>query len=125
MNDANWHTGNAADDSAAYRGWLVGHFIDPQDGEIRQTTDLEVKWGIHPKGHQRPEWVTGEQRSTLIVLVSGRFRVDLSATSVTLAKQGDYLAWGPGIDHSWHAEEESVVITVRWPSIPITGTMPP
>jgi hypothetical protein len=23
-----------------------------------------------------------------------------------------------GIGHSWHAEEESVVITIRWPSIP-------
>jgi hypothetical protein len=26
--------------------------------------------------------------------------------------------WGEGVDHSWHAEEESVVLTVRWPSVP-------
>jgi hypothetical protein len=115
--NANWHAGNAADDSAGYRGWLVGHFVDQKDGAIRQTTDLEVKWGVHATGDQRPEWVTDERRSTLILLVSGRFRVDLPATSVTLARQGDYLAWGPGIDHSWQAEEHSVVITIRWPSL--------
>jgi hypothetical protein len=26
--------------------------------------------------------------------------------------------WGAGTDHSWRAEEDSVVITVRWPSVP-------
>jgi hypothetical protein len=26
--------------------------------------------------------------------------------------------WGPCVDHSWYAEGESVVLTVRWPSIP-------
>jgi hypothetical protein len=24
--------------------------------------------------------------------------------------------WGPGVDHSWEALEDSVVLTVRWPS---------
>lgn len=114
----NWSSGNAADDSADYRGWLVGHFIDPSHGAVRKTTNLEVKWGIHPAGQQRPEWTEGEDRSTLVILVSGKFRVDLSVKSVTLERQGDYLTWGPGIEHSWQAEDDSVVITVRWPSIP-------
>jgi quercetin dioxygenase-like cupin family protein len=35
-----------------------------------------------------------------------------------LEKEGDYAVWGPGIDHSWKAEEDSILITVRWPSIP-------
>jgi hypothetical protein len=26
--------------------------------------------------------------------------------------------WGPGVDHSWYAEEASTVLTVRWPSVP-------
>lgn len=26
--------------------------------------------------------------------------------------------WGRGVDHSWGAEEESVVLTVRRPSVP-------
>ena len=38
----NWHAGNAAEDSADYRGWLIGHFIDPSHGTMRKTDDLEV-----------------------------------------------------------------------------------
>jgi quercetin dioxygenase-like cupin family protein len=61
---------------------------------------------------------TGEQRSTLVLLVSGKFRIDLTVGNVTLERQGDYITWGPGIDHSWLAEQDSTVITVRWPSTP-------
>jgi quercetin dioxygenase-like cupin family protein len=50
--------------------------------------------------------------------VKGRFRIELSVGSFVLAEPGDYALWGPGIDHWWVAEEESTVITVRWPSIP-------
>ena len=73
--------------------------------------------GIHPAGDQRAEWVTGEERTTMLILVRGRFRLDLSVGSTTLDREGDYAVWGPGIDHSWQAEDDSVVITVRWPSL--------
>lgn len=79
---------------------------------------LEVKWGIHPAGQQRHTWSTDEQRTTLLLLVNGRFRLDLSVGSVTLERQGDYAVWGPGIDHSWQAEQDSIVVSVRWPSLP-------
>jgi hypothetical protein len=51
------------------------------------------------------------------LLISGKFRVELPERSVLLAKQGDYVVFH-GVDHSWHAEKDSVVLTVRWPSIP-------
>lgn len=111
----NWYTGNAGTDATDHRGWLLGHFVP--DGP-RRTEALEVKWGTHHAGQQRPEWATDEDRSTLVLLVSGRFRVELSTGTVVLQRQGDYLMWGPGIDHSWHAEQDSIVITVRWPSLP-------
>ncbi|MEZ0071452.1 signal peptidase I [Planotetraspora sp. GP83] len=114
----NWYTGNATDDADQHRGWLLGHFIDPSRGAVRRTEALEIKWGIHPKGQQRPEWVSDDQRTALLLLVQGCFRLDLSVGSITLERQGDYVVWGPGIDHSWQAEEDSVVITVRWPSVP-------
>jgi quercetin dioxygenase-like cupin family protein len=60
----------------------------------------------------------GQQRTTLVLLVSGRHRVDLSTGVVVLQRPGDYVVWGPGIDHTWQTEEDSVVITVRWPSLP-------
>jgi quercetin dioxygenase-like cupin family protein len=111
----NWHVGNANDDEGT-RGWLLGHFIDPAES-VRSTGALEVKWGVHPAGQQRPEWSVDERRSTLVLLVSGRFRVDLTVGTVLLERQGDYAVWGPGIDHWWQAEEDSIVVTVRWPSL--------
>jgi quercetin dioxygenase-like cupin family protein len=111
----NWRSGNAAEDSRETRGWLLGHFIDPSQG-ILSSKDVEVKWGIHAPGETRAQWTADDQRTTLIILVSGHFRVDLTTTSVTLEKQGDYAIWGPGIDHTWEAISETVIMTVRWPS---------
>jgi quercetin dioxygenase-like cupin family protein len=122
LTNDNWHTGNAADEAGQYRGWMVGHFVNPANGAVRKTGALEVKWGIHPAGQKRPEWTDGEDRSTLVIMISGRFRVDLSVGAATLTRQGDYVTWGPGIEHSWQAEEDSVVITVRWPSAPLTSS---
>ncbi|MCW2900184.1 MAG: hypothetical protein JWO67_2449 [Streptosporangiaceae bacterium] len=59
----------------------------------------------------------GRKAHALLMLISGRFRVDLPGQSVVLVNQGDYVAFH-GVDHSWYAEEDSVVLTVRWPSIP-------
>lgn len=110
------YAGNAYMDGAADLGWLLGHF-KPAD-EVRHSSDVEIKWGVHQKGDERAEWVVGEDRTALLVLISGRFRVELPGREVVLAEQGDYVVWGRGVDHSWHAEEESVVLTVRWPSVP-------
>jgi quercetin dioxygenase-like cupin family protein len=108
------------------RGWLLGHFLG-DDGDVRATDAVEVKWGVHPAvevkwgvhpaGERRDAWATDERRTSLLLLVRGRFRLDLSVGSATLENEGDYVVWGPGIDHCWQAEEDSVVITVRWPSI--------
>ncbi|POX58767.1 signal peptidase I [Streptomyces sp. Ru62] len=110
------YVGNAGRDAALDRGWLLGHFKDASDP--RHSEDVEIKWGVHPRGDERAQWVTGEERTALLVLISGRFRVELPGRSVVLAQQGDYVVWGRGVDHSWFAEEESVVLTVRWPSVP-------
>jgi quercetin dioxygenase-like cupin family protein len=110
-----WYTGNAGDDANTHRGWLLGNFIAPPD--VRTTGAVEVKWGVHEAGEKRPDWSTDERRTTLVLLVEGRFRVDLSSGSAVLDRRGDYVVWGPAIDHSWQAEADSVVITVRWPSL--------
>ena len=115
----NWYSGNANHDADQHRGWLLGHFVDPAVGPVRVTDAVEVKWGIHPAGQQRPEWTADDQRTTMLLLVQGRFRLDLTVGSVTLARQGDYVVWGRGIDHSWQAEQDSVVVTVRWPSLTV------
>jgi D-lyxose ketol-isomerase len=46
-----------------------------------------------------------------------RFRIELAVGAHLLADEGDYAMWGPGIGHSWQAEEDSVVVTIRWRSL--------
>ena len=109
------YVGNADIDAPANGGWLLGHFMP--DGDVRHSEAVEIKWGVHPRGDRRAQWVTQERRTALIMLVSGRFRIDLPGRSVVLARQGDYVVFS-GIGHSWFAEEASVILGVRWPSIP-------
>jgi quercetin dioxygenase-like cupin family protein len=109
------YVGNAGLDAAGDRGWLLGHFKPL--GDPRHSEEVEIKWGVHPAGDERAQWVRGEERTALLILISGRFRVELPGRSVLLAERGDYVVWGKGVDHSWVAEEESVVLTVRWPSV--------
>ena len=58
-----------------------------------------------------------DQRTTHVFHVKGSFRIDLTEGSYTLEREGDYLVWGPGIDHSWEALQDCLVTTVRFPSV--------
>ena len=107
--------GNAGTDGTEHRGWIVGHFVGSAD--VRTTKDAEIKWGIHSAGETRADWSTDEYRTTVVLLVRGRFFVNFRDESVLLEHEGDYVMWGAGIDHSWRAEAESVVVTIRWPSL--------
>lgn len=103
--------GNAKDDGRQSRGWIIGNFI-PQG--LRHSDTVEVKYGVHIKGEARSEWVTGEQRTTLFILQTGRFAMNFINHDVMLEKPGDYVMWGPGADHRWEALEDCIGITVRW-----------
>jgi hypothetical protein len=111
----NLYVGNAGVDAGAHRGWLLGHFLPP--GDVRHSADVEVKWGVHPAGDRRAQPVTGERRTAMHVLISGRFRIEFPERTVLLAAPGDYVVQH-GLGHDWYAEEESLVLTVRWPSVP-------
>jgi hypothetical protein len=102
----NWHAGNAEEDGRDTRGWLVGHFIDRAHG-VRSSEDVEIKWAVHPVDEKRAERTADDRRTTLVLLVRGNFRVDLTETSVIIGGQGDYVLWGPGIDHPWEALSDS------------------
>ena len=54
-------SGNAADDGADRRGWLVGHFLPASDGP-RATGDVEVKWAVYEGGEARPDWGVNDRR---------------------------------------------------------------
>ena len=110
----NIQTGNTELD--AKNGWFVGSFIDEKLG-LRHSDDVELKWCKHVAGEERSEWVTGEARTTIGILISGKFEMIFRNQTITASKPGDFVMWGKGTDHKWRAVEDSVWLTVRWPSI--------
>jgi hypothetical protein len=109
--------GNAADPAMNSRGWFVGHFMPGEDNPLR-TSDVELKWFAHPKGDTRPEWAPPNPVRTLNILIRGRFVVRFPDQEVLLQNEGDYVLFGPDIAHSYRSEEDSLILTVRWPSTP-------
>ena len=112
--------GNAFDDGAANRQWFIGPFLDPSAGP-RRTDGVGVKWARHPRGERRADWAPAGNARTVSVLVRGRFAIEFREAEgtgvrrVVLEREGDYAIWTPAVEHTWEAEEESVVVTVRWP----------
>lgn len=119
MNEAsqNIASGNAADASKDTRGWFLGQFM-PGASNPHRSSDLEVKWFTHAKGEERAQWSPASPVRTLNILVRGHFILRFPDREVALEKEGDYVLFGPGVAHSFRSAEESLVLTVRWPSIP-------
>ena len=110
-----WKAGTAA--SSVCFAALADHLIVLASTVVSETVYAGNAGADAPKGDQRSQWMAGEKRSALLLLVSGRFRVELLGRTVLLAEQGDYAVFH-GLSHSWYAEEASVVVAVRWPSVP-------
>ena len=110
-------TGNVNDASKDTRGWFLGHFM-PGETNPLQTQHLEVKWYTHARGETRETWAPGNPVQTLNILVRGHFVLLFPDGEVSLETEGDFVLFGPGMPHSYRAEQESLVITVRWPSVP-------
>jgi hypothetical protein len=120
-------TGNAGADSAPFKGWFMGDLNRWAPGNdvaafgLRQSSMVEMKWGVHRAGETRPEWAPCSNKSSLSVLVRGqflgRFRKPNDPDTVVerrLVREGDYVVWGTDLEHTWVAEEDSVIFTIRW-----------
>lgn len=104
--------GNARAIGAKHRGWFAGSFVQ----EVAQMSGgaIELKWGEHLAGQAREAWASSPMISCSI-LFSGRFRLQFRDGETLLAAPGDFVLWQPGVEHKWLAEEDSVILTVRWP----------
>jgi len=111
-------TGNVSELASQYRGWVMGHFVEPASPLC--TEDVEVKWGEHKKGETKNAVGANQQAKTLAILIFGKWLIKLPEIpkDIVLEKQGDYLLFEPGVAHSWEALEDSLVLTIRWPSLP-------
>ncbi|GAA6617040.1 cupin domain-containing protein [Scytonema sp. NUACC26] len=109
--------GNAASEGTNRWGWFLGHFITPTD-DPRSTEELEVKWANYKVGDSRVKWSVNNQAATIAILIHGEFRLKLEDREILLSREGDYVLWGAGIPHSWIAESDCTILTIRWPSKP-------
>lgn len=114
--ERSYEFGNAAQESQSFRGWFVGGFIPDYLG-LRATDQIEVKWGEHEAGERQVEWSLNRTATTISILLRGRDQISFPDGDVLLEQEGDYAIWGPGVPHRWHAFVDSVVLTVRWPSV--------
>jgi len=97
--------------------WIMGHFIDP-DSPFHNK-DFEIKWHSLKKGESKDILGANTKSKSLSILIRGKFSLKFSEKKeIILDREGDYVYWGPGVSHTWTALEESLVITIRWPSIP-------
>ncbi len=98
--------------------WFFGHFMD----EIPEfkSSDFELKWGKHKAGDKKAGIGSNTKARTLTILIRGKIRITFpdNKKECLLEKEGDFAYWESGIKHSWEALEDSVALTVRWPSLP-------
>jgi quercetin dioxygenase-like cupin family protein len=79
---------------------------------------VELKWFTHRPGEVRSEWAPASPVQTLNLLIRGRFVLVFPDQEVALEREGDFVLFGPGVAHSYRSVEESLILTVRWPSLP-------
>ncbi len=98
------------------RGWFIGHFMEPES--VFKRDDFEVKWGVHPKGEKKSSVASNMVAKTVAILVRGKFSVTFpdEKEEIILSKEGDSVFFDSKINHFSEALEDSVVLTIRWPS---------
>ncbi|MGI5826241.1 MAG: cupin domain-containing protein [Patescibacteria group bacterium] len=109
------YVGDIRQDSKDTRGWIFGHFMP--EGSPGHSTDVEIKWGEHKKGEKRDTWSLNGKAAMASIVVKGKMRVIFEDKDVVV-KEGQYLVAPPNIPHKWIVEEDCLVLTVRWPSLP-------
>jgi hypothetical protein len=110
------YVGNGHQDGLKNRGWFVGCFIEPTDAPIRTTSAFEVKWCVCQAGDKSDKRAQPKDGTTLVLLVSGRLRLAFADGEVLLERPSDYALWNGGVEHTWTAEADSVVVAFRSPS---------
>jgi hypothetical protein len=117
-----FYVGNAKADQVGDSGWFIGQFIPAEFG-LRRQTQVELKWGVHPDGERRAQPWAHQNATTISVLIEGGFKLTFhlgdSRQEVILRTKGDYVIFGPEVVHSWEAIGDTIVLSVRFPSVEI------
>ncbi len=124
-------TGNTVTDGKEFRFWIVGGVekwcaqnnvpFDVERFGLRNSSDIEVKWGIYKKGDVRTEWASCSDMTGMSILLRGdsvfhfRERTNhIHCKDVRLRSEGDYVIWKENYEHTWKMYDDSVFLTLRW-----------
>lgn len=108
---------NAIDIGRPRRGWVVGRFIEDPESLLR-SENCEIKLFKHAKGDKREQWSYSRSSTSFTMLIAGKWSQEYLEGTVELTEPFDFTTWGPYVPHKWEALEESIMLTIRWPSIP-------
>lgn len=124
-------TGNAKKDGQEFRFWIVGQIEEwckannvPFDSGrigLRNSGDIEIKWGIYRKDEVRNVWAPRSDKTAMSILIRGDFTFEFreaedhaKCIEVRLTTQGDYVIWREDVEHTWRMDEDSEILTIRW-----------
>lgn len=108
-------TGGNLGHTAPSRGWVVGK-QSPEFPAPINAENVEVKVGFHKAGEGRLE-ASVCKVPTLSILASGGPFVGAcpdTGEEHVLRQPGDWLLWTADTPHTWRADGECFVVTVRW-----------
>jgi hypothetical protein len=126
-------TGNAKTDGREFHFWFVGQIdkwckknnisFDEERFDLRNTGDIEIKWGIYKKGDVRDVWATCSDKIAMSILIRGDFTFffrdvddEGNQREVRLLNEGDYVIWRENVEHTWEMDKDSEILTLRWTS---------
>ncbi len=126
--------GNAKTDGRDFGFWFMGTIEKwckekkvPFDNEkygLRNTDDIEIKWGMYKKDDVRDVWARSTDKTGMSILIRGDFTFIFrekdnheNNVEVRLHNQGDYVIWREDMEHTWRMDEDSEILTLRWTSI--------
>jgi len=124
-------SGNAKTDGKPFRFWFVGRIdkwcrennipFEREKFGLRQTGDIEIKWGVYKKEDVRDAWAACSDRIAMSILIRGDFTFCFrepdghsDVREVRLRTAGDYVIWREDVEHTWKMFEDSEILTLRW-----------
>ncbi len=99
------------------RGWVLGNFIDLS--LPFHSKDVEIKWGRHKKGETKDSAYVDVPTKALAILIYGKLSIKFPEQDqdIVLEKEGDYIYNEGRLHHILNVFEDSLLITIRWPSL--------
>jgi len=117
--------GNTQRDCAR-NGWFLGHFMPDRD--LRHTTQLEARHAHFKQDEAENEFTNPILATTFWLVTRGILRNEYvfsdGKEATVVCHAYEYAIIAPGARSKWYAAEDCEVIMMRWPSNPLSCSLP-